>query len=381
MKPNFKEFFAILIPLLLITAAIFIGKYNEKQNSTEVLSKLYPSFKILETSNEALYSVSQNEEGIKYISLGEGGGFGGKIKVLSLVNSTGLIKDVQVIKHSETPSFFEKVKAKKFHYKFIGHEFNALIKADVPIDVISGATYTSNGIHKAIMNSSIPLIEPLNLASFQEESGQIKIGIPEIALVLLYLIGFVMTLLSKKMKRFTRWIAIFVSIVCVGFIGMKMLTISNIGVYLLGDFPDFSDYFFWYLLIAGLVLSIVVQNKNHYCSWVCPFGRVQDVIGMIGNAKPRLFKYRKYINRFQSIIALIAILIGLVYRNPSMTSYEVFSGVFSFTGSSLLFATLGVTLVLSLFIKNPWCNYLCPVKPSICYLRRIRRFVSPQKKQ
>ena len=25
---------------------------------------------------------------------------------------------------------------------------------------------------------------------------------------------------------------------------MKMLAISNIGVYLLGDFPDFSDYYF-----------------------------------------------------------------------------------------------------------------------------------------
>jgi hypothetical protein len=380
MKPNVKEFFAILIPLLLIAAAIIVGKYNEKQNSTEVLSKLYPSFEILETSNEALYTVSQNNEGIRYISFGEGGGFGGKITVLSLIDSTGLIKDIQVIKHSETHSFFEKVKGKKFLHKFIGHDFNALIKADVPIDVISGATYTSNGIRNAIMNSSIPLIKPFNLASFQEKSGQIQIGIPEIALVLLYLIGFVISYLSKKMKSLIRWVAIFVSIVCIGFIGMKMLTISNIGVYLLGDFPDFSDYFFWYLLIAGLLLSLIVQNKNHYCSWVCPFGRVQDLIGLIGHAKPRLFKYRKFINRFQSTIALIAILIGLVYRNPAMTSYEVFSGVFSFTGSSLLFAVLGLTLVLSLFIKNPWCNYLCPVKPSISYLRRIRRFVSPQKK-
>ncbi len=380
MKPIVKESFTILIPVLLIAVAIFVGNYNEKQNSVEALSKLYPSFEILETSNEALYSVSQNDEGVKYISLGEGGGFGGKIRVLSLIDSTGLIKDVQVIKHSETHSFFEKVKNKNFLREFKGQEFNALIKADVPIDVISGATYTCNGIRNAIMNSSIPLIEEFNLASFEEESGQIEIGVPEIALVLLYLIGFVITFLSKKMKRITRWVAIFISIVCIGFIGMKMLTISNIGVYLLGDFPDFSDYFFWYLLIAGLLLSVLIQNKNHYCSWVCPFGRVQDVIGLIGDAKPRLFKYRKYINRFQSTIALIAILIGLVYRNPAMTSYEVFSGVFSFTGSSLLFIALGVTLVLSLFIKNPWCNYLCPVKPSISFLRSIRRFVIPQKK-
>lgn len=381
MKPNVKEFLAILIPLLLIAAAIFVGNYYEKQNSVEALSKLYPSFEILETSNEALYFVSQNKEGIKYIGLGEGGGFGGKIRVLSLIDSSGLIKDVQVINHSETHSFFEKVEDKKFRHEFIGHDFNALIKSDVSIDVISGATYTSNGIRNAIMNSSIPLIEKFNLASFQEESGQIEIGIPEIALVLLYLIGFVITSLSKKMKRITRWVSIFISIVCIGFIGMKMLTISNIGVYLLGDFPDFSDYFFWYLLIAGLILSIIIQNKNHYCAWVCPFGRVQDVIGMIGHAKPRLFKYHKYINRFQSTIALIAILIGLVYRNPAMTSYEVFSGVFSFTGSGLLFAVLGVTLVLSLFIKNPWCNYLCPVKPSISFLKRVRCFVIPQKKQ
>jgi uncharacterized protein with FMN-binding domain len=380
MRSKVKEFFAILIPLLLIFAAIIVGKYNEKQNSVEVLSKLYPNFEILKTSNENLFIVSQNNQGVKYISLGEGSGFGGKITVLSLIDSSGFIKDIQVINHSETPSFFVKVKGKKFLNEFIGNEFNALIKADVPIDAICGATYTSNGIQNAIMNSSIPLIKQFSLSPFQEKSRQIKIWIPEIALVLLYLIGFVFFLLSRKMKSIVRWIAIFISIICIGFIGMKMLTISNIGVFLLGDFPDFSDYFFWYLLIAGVLFSIIFQNKNHYCSWVCPFGRLQDVIGTIGNAKPRLFKYQKFTKGFQSTIALIAILIGLVYRNPAMTSYEVFSGVFSFTGSSLLFIVLGITIVFSLFIKNPWCNYLCPVKPSINFLRRIRRFVIPQKK-
>jgi len=380
MRTYVKEFFTILIPILLIGAAIIIGKYYEKQNSVEVLSKLYPNFEISETSNESLYIISQNNEAIKYISLGESGGFGGKITVLSLIDSTGLITDIQVVNHSETHSFFEKVRDEKFLHEFIGHEFNELIKADVPIDAISGATYTSNGIQDAIMNSSIPLIKQFNLASLQEKSKQIKIGIPEIALVLLYLIGFVISFLSKKMKSIIRWIAIFISIICIGFIGMKMLTISNIGVYLLGDFPDFSDYFFWYLLVSGILLGIIIQNKNHYCTWVCPFGSLQDVIGTIGNAKPRLLKYRKYIKGFQSTIALIAILIGLVYRNPAMTSYEIFSGVFTFTGSSLLFIVLGVTIILSLFIKNPWCNYLCPVKPSISFLRRIRRFVIPQKK-
>lgn len=380
MKPKVKELFALLIPILLIAAAIIIGKYNEKQNSVEVLSRLYPKFEISETANASLYLVSENNEAAKYISLGEGGGFGGKITVLSLIYSTGFIKDIQVVNHAETHSFFEKVKGKKFLHKFIGHEFNTLIKADVPIDAISGATYTSNGIRDAIMNSSIPLMEAFNLAFLPEKSRQIKISIPEIALVLLYLIGFLISLFSKKTKSIIRWIALFISIICIGFIGMKMLTISNIGVYLLGDFPNFSDYFFWYLLVSGILLGIIIQNKNHYCSWVCPFGRLQDVIGTIGNAKPKLLKYRKYTKGFQSTIALLAILIGLVYRNPAMTSYEIFSGVFSFTGSGLLFLALGLTLVLSLFIKNPWCNYLCPVKPSIRFLQKIRRFVLPQKK-
>lgn len=380
MKTKVKELLTILIPILLIVAAIIIGKYNEKQNSVEVLSKLYPNLEIAESSNESLYIASANKDGVKYISLGEGAGFGGKITTLSLIDSTGRIVDIKVLNHSETHSFFEKVMNKNFLREFIGHDFNELIKGNVPIDAISGATYTSHGIHDAIMKSSIPLIEQFNLASFQEVAKQLKIGIPEIALIFLYLIGFTISFLSKKAKSTIRWISIFISIICVGFIGMKMLTISNIGVYLLGDFPDFYDYFFWYLLVSGILLGIVFQNKNHYCSWVCPFGRLQDVIGTIGNAKPKLFKYRKYINAFQSTIALMAIVIGLVFRNPTMTSYEIFSGVFSFTGSGLLFIVLALTLILSLFIRNPWCNYLCPVKPSINFLRRIRRFVIHQER-
>ena len=53
--------------------------------------------------------------------------------------------------------------------------------------------------------------------------------------------------------------------------------------------------------------------------------------------------------------------------------YEVIT--FKLTGSNLQFAILGIVLVASVFIKRPWCNYLCPLKPVTEHFTNIRALI------
>ncbi len=142
------------------------------------------------------------------------------------------------------------------------------------------------------------------------------------------------------------------------------LTLSKINSFLLGYFPDWHTQLYWYLLIGGFVLSIVVTRKNIYCSWICPLGGLQECFGVVGAAKPRFSRrFNRIMKWVQRGVALLAVLLALYFRNPVKLNYEIFGVALSLTGATYLFAMTGLFMMASIFIKRPWCNYLCPIIP------------------
>ena len=145
---------------------------------------------------------------------------------------------------------------------------------------------------------------------------------------------------------------------------------------LLGFWPEWQLHLYWYLLLAGILFVLTADNKNPYCEWFCPFGSAQECLGLIGGSRGRLpEKFHRFLRWFQRILALTAIVIALLYRNPSISSYEVFGAFFHLIGSNFQFALLGVVLITALFLKRPWCNYLCPLRPVTDFIRLIRNWI------
>jgi NosR/NirI family nitrous oxide reductase transcriptional regulator len=162
-------------------------------------------------------------------------------------------------------------------------------------------------------------------------------------------------------------------LVVLGFWFNLPLTISKINTFLLGFWPQWQTSLYWYLLLGGIFFVLTVDNKNAYCAWFCPFGAAQECMGAIGGAKltgPR--KYRRFFVWLQRGLAWAAIVIALLFRNPGLSSYEVFGTLFSFTGSTLMFGLLAIILLMSLFVKRPWCNFLCPLDPVYDVIRLVR---------
>jgi polyferredoxin len=99
-------------------------------------------------------------------------------------------------------------------------------------------------------------------------------------------------------------------------------------------------------------------------------------VGVIGGAKKDLpGKFRTIMRWVQRVLALAVILVALVYSNPGIFTYEIAGSLFRLIGSTFLFALLGIILITALFIKRPWCNYLCPVRPVVDFIRLIRNWV------
>jgi polyferredoxin len=164
-----------------------------------------------------------------------------------------------------------------------------------------------------------------------------------------------------------------------GFVYNQPLTLSRINQFLLGYWPEWQTNIYWYLLLGGILFVFTVDNKNPYCEWFCPFGADQECMGVIGGAKNRpIGRFRKPLQWLTRGITWAAIIIALVMRNPGVTSYEIFGTLFNLTGSNIQFILLGIILVASLFIRRPWCTYLCPLKPVTDLYRTFRKWIIEQ---
>jgi NosR/NirI family nitrous oxide reductase transcriptional regulator len=251
------------------------------------------------------------------------------------------------------------------------------------VDAVSGATYTSQAIAEAALRGSRKIAGmQLGLELPVEPKSGIRFGLPEIFLLFLYAVGFYGHQGRFKHTKIARWVTMIMGLVILGFVYNAPLTLASINKFLLGYWPDWHTNLYWYLLIGGILLVFTIDNKNPYCQWFCPFGAAQECLGAIGGAKTRSTgRYRYFLKWLQRGLAWLAILIALLFVNPGITSYEVFGTLFDLTGTTLQFFLLGIILIASLFIKRPWCAYLCPIHPIDEFIRMVRGWIIEQWKK
>lgn len=167
-----------------------------------------------------------------------------------------------------------------------------------------------------------------------------------------------------------------VGLVVLGFIYTRPLTLSDVSKFLMGFWPQWQTNLYWYILIGGILFVFTVDNKNPYCEWFCPFGAAQECMGAIAGARavsPGRFKL--FLKWLQRGLAWLALMLALLFRNPGLTSYEVFGTFFDLEGNTLQFALLILVLVVSLFVRRPWCHYLCPLRPVTDFYRLLRNWI------
>jgi len=133
------------------------------------------------------------------------------------------------------------------------------------------------------------------------------------------------------------------------------------------------------ILFAALLLLTLVSSRG-FCGWICPFGSVQEWIGLLGRklfrrwynptgAWDRRLRYLKY--------AVLAVIIGLTWHLGTLVfrDYDPFLAFFHLgTGMSELpwaYAVLGVVLAGSLLIERFFCKYACPLGAVLGILGRF----------
>ena len=141
---------------------------------------------------------------------------------------------------------------------------------------------------------------------------------------------------------------------------------------LLGYFPSIYEQTFWWMLIVGTLLLTMLYGKNLYCSWMCPFGALQEFITLIGGGRLRLskriIKTAEYSVHF---FFWLAFMIIFLTRNPAMGTFEPFATLFGFKGIGVQWYLVSVAVIGSFLIPRFWCRFFCPVG---AFLKQVLKF-------
>ncbi len=196
---------------------------------------------------------------------------------------------------------------------------------DQDIDAVTGATITSAAISSAVQEVAVRVANTQLSKSVDLPRPPLKIGIPEITLVLLYAVSFIAYRPKVPGKKIIRWVGMITGMVVLGFWFNRPLTVAHFTSLLSGYLPNWRENIYWFLLLGGIIFGVTVENRNPYCSWFCPFGAFQECLSAVGNTRwqpPRIWQNRlKWAVR---ILAFSAVFFGLALRQPGATSYEIF---------------------------------------------------------
>lgn len=360
---KFHRIFRILIVAAAFAAAFFMLKEPAKQSEdscsldTEAARKIFAaagSFKKI--GEECFYDVfdknSENIGRVLYTRPDETsvGGFGGNLRVVVGIDKSGNIAGIELGENYESVGFIERVRNEGFFEKWNGKSVTDAAVAEV--DTVSGATMSTRAI-KSMLALNLSKYSGSEFQANSSETEPLWLAVIVFLLLAYSLFAF---FFPQKTAKF-RIIHLIALAVILGFIGGSALSFES--------FKNWTTSMEIALIPAVIMaLAILVplfSGKNFYCSFVCPFGAMQELFGRIPLPKKNLpQKFMKGVAVFKALL-LAAVYILMIFKVVTdFTVIEPFSA-FKFDAAALPALILAASfLIVSLFINRPWCRFFCP---------------------
>jgi polyferredoxin len=197
----------------------------------------------------------------------------------------------------------------------------------------------------------------------------------------------VMVSFFRKSVRL-RLVTLVASVLYLGFYKSQLLSIVNVfgtlsetlAVFKVGDFggglPPFVYSLAWYAFAIFAVVTTVLWGRI-YCGRVCAFGAFTQLIDAVVPARwrvtvpPALERRASYIK-----YAILIAAVGYYLATRQITFYRYIEPFWMFTreGTVVLWTMLGVLLIASVFVRNLYCRFLCPLGAALGLLSTLTVF-------
>jgi polyferredoxin len=197
---------------------------------------------------------------------------------------------------------------------------------------------------------------------------------PELALfaafATLVLVGFF------RKSEVLKWITMGIAVVYLGFVKSQLISVVNIFGLTVWNLPVFRHNLVWYFFATFTVVTTILWGRL-YCGRICAFGSLTQFLDKIVPARMRV-EVPKRVERHASAIkyALLAVVVlyFLATNDISIYRYVEPFWMFSRRASTGMWIGLSVLLIATIFVRNLYCRFLCPVGAFLGLLSNLTVF-------
>lgn len=291
-------------------------------------------------------------------------GMAGPVPVAVFLDRWEIIRGVRMLPNRETPHFLGLIQEDKLLDRWNGRYLQDPLRA---VDATAGATHTAQAVVDnvnstlAALLGKVPVEAKRTVRPMTDYLGEFA--------VLFTLVMALACFLSPEATRRMRVPALALTVVVLGFWQGAFLSVALLYRWLIFGATPAIRIGVVVMAILSILLPLLT-SRRFYCSYLCPFGAAQELLGKVGINRPipkRILHVARWVRR-GFLGAIVLLLLTLPYFD--LRNVEPFSA-FLIGSASVASVVLAVgSLVASLFVQRPWCRLLCPTGELMAILRR-----------
>jgi NosR/NirI family nitrous oxide reductase transcriptional regulator len=190
------------------------------------------------------------------------------------------------------------------------------------------------------------------------------------AFVVLALVGF-----FRKSVRL-KYVTLVAAVVYMGFVKSRLVSIVDIFAVADWNLPIFKYSIAWYALSIFVVASTVLWGRV-YCGRVCAFGALTQLMDAVVPKKlrvelPARIEQRAAWVKYGLLVGVVVYF--LVTKDLAVYRYVEPFWMFGLFGTTGMWIGLGALLLATVFVRNLYCRFLCPVGAALGILSNLTVF-------
>jgi polyferredoxin len=170
-----------------------------------------------------------------------------------------------------------------------------------------------------------------------------------------------------------KYVTLGACVILLGFWKSQLITIVNIFGLISLDLPIFRYSLAWYLLATFTVASTVLWGRL-YCGRMCAYGALTQLMDAALPASwrrepPAWLERRASFIKYGILVA--AIVYFIVTHDRFIYRYIEPFWMFGLHGSAVMWSLLAAMLVVTVFVRNAYCRFLCPVGAALGVISQV----------
>jgi polyferredoxin len=223
-----------------------------------------------------------------------------------------------------------------------------------------------------------PAADSWDFADEEEEEKSWAQDIKNQALDLSLFAGFATFALVGFFRKseWMKWATMGAAVIYLGFEKSQLISITNIFALTTWNLPLFRENLAWYLFAIFTIVSTILWGRL-YCGRVCAFGAMTQLLDKVVPARLRVeipARIEERANYIKYGLLVAVVVYYLITRDFLIYRYVEPFWMFSLQATTAMWIGLGVLLLATVFVRNLYCRFLCPVGAFLGILSNLTVF-------